>query len=377
MTRGRRPSAEHIAIVAELRDEWRQLALSTVPADRAAAERAANVLYRRAGIPQPPVMWFDSPPQAAVALAFLTSGANRRNQARQHLGSKTVDHLVALGERAATAGRLEGRVLRPRLGGAATTRRVRQWLTNSLAEWSSELRRIDMELARSLRLIAQRQLSCYLAARVQHWVFRGVSSVRAADVAVRLDFDTRARSVPGRQAHPQVELARNAGWSWIYEDLLVLSDRPEVLRLDERGVPHAAGGPALAWRDGWQAWAWHGVLVPREVIEAPETITVESIHAEPDVEVRRVALERFGVERYLYAADVTTVHRDGYGVLYSAPVPGDEPIVMVEVTNMTPEPDGTYKRYLLRVPPTMRTAHEAVAWSFGESPETYQPRTQT
>ncbi|MCL5459859.1 hypothetical protein M3M33_14580, partial [Loigolactobacillus coryniformis] len=32
-------------------------------------------------------------------------------------------------------------------------------------------------------------------------------------------------------------------------------------------------------------------------------------------------------------------------------VPGDEPIVYVDLLNSTPEPDGTVKRYMLRVDP--------------------------
>ena len=32
--------------------------------------------------------------------------------------------------------------------------------------------------------------------------------------------------------------------------------------------------------------------------------------------------------------------------------------------NSTPEPDGTRRTYFLRVPPQMRTAREAVAWTF-------------
>src|SRR5258708_19796990 len=37
---------------------------------------------------------------------------------------------------------------------------------------------------------------------------------------------------------------------------------------------------------------------------------------------------------------------------------------MIEVINRTPEPDSSFKHYWLRVPPTMRTAREAVAWTF-------------
>jgi hypothetical protein len=43
----------------------------------------------------------------------------------------------------------------------------------------------------------------------------------------------------------------------------------------------------------------------------------------------------------------------------------DETYVMLEVVNRSPEPDGSFKRYYLRVPPNMRTAHQAAAWTFG------------
>jgi hypothetical protein len=47
--------------------------------------------------------------------------------------------------------------------------------------------------------------------------------------------------------------------------------------------------------------------------------------------------------------------------------------VMIEVVNRTPEPDGSWKHYHLRVPPNMRTAHEAVAWTFEKTPAEYAP----
>jgi hypothetical protein len=42
-----------------------------------------------------------------------------------------------------------------------------------------------------------------------------------------------------------------------------------------------------------------------------------------------------------------------------------------------PEPDGTRATYLLRVPPTMRTAQQAVAWTYGMAAEDYHPAVQT
>lgn len=50
-------------------------------------------------------------------------------------------------------------------------------------------------------------------------------------------------------------------------------------------------------------------------------------------------------------------------------VPGDEPIVMVELVNSTPDPDGTRRKYLGRVPPSMRTCWEARNWRCYLPPE--------
>jgi hypothetical protein len=55
----------------------------------------------------------------------------------------------------------------------------------------------------------------------------------------------------------------------------------------------------------------------------------------------------------------------------------DEPIVLVHVTNATPEPDGSLKKYVLRVPPTMARARQAVAWTFGMREDRYRPTRET
>ncbi len=58
-------------------------------------------------------------------------------------------------------------------------------------------------------------------------------------------------------------------------------------------------------------------------------------------------------------------------------VPSGQPLVMVEVVNSTPEPDGRFKHYWLRVPPAVGTAREGVAWSFGMAAEKYAPQLET
>ncbi len=88
-------------------------------------------------------------------------------------------------------------------------------------------------------------------------------------------------------------------------------------------------------------------------------------------------LERLGYDRFILELGAVPVQADGFGALYR--IPGDfrEPFVLVHVTNSTPEPDGSRKRYFLRVPPNVKTAHEAVAWTFGMRAEEYRPSRET
>ena len=107
------------------------------------------------------------------------------------------------------------------------------------------------------------------------------------------------------------------------------------------------------------------------------TITDEEIDGEINLEVRRLMMERFGIARYLLESKADIINEDQYGTLYRKRMTGDEPLVMVRVKNSTPEPDGSFREYFLRVPPFMRTAKEAVAWTFNIEEEQYHPEQET
>ncbi|WP_376734572.1 DUF6745 domain-containing protein [Streptomyces broussonetiae] len=55
----------------------------------------------------------------------------------------------------------------------------------------------------------------------------------------------------------------------------------------------------------------------------------------------------------------------------------EEDIVLVLVENSTPEPDGSYRRYALRVPPDQTVPRDAIGWTFGLPPDTYAPDAMT
>jgi hypothetical protein len=113
------------------------------------------------------------------------------------------------------------------------------------------------------------------------------------------------------------------------------------------------------------------------VVEEPQRITIQDIEEESNAEIRRVKMDRFGQARYLIESGAKVIHSDDYGTLYRKEVPGDEPLVMVKVCNSTPEPDGSFKDYFLRVDPKCQRAKEAVAWTFGKGEQEYCPEVET
>lgn len=83
-------------------------------------------------------------------------------------------------------------------------------------------------------------------------------------------------------------------------------------------------------------------------------------------------IERYGVARLLKEANAQKMDQSREGVLYRLELPRDESLVVIELTCPT-----TGRRYLLRVPPNMETAREAIAWTFDLAPEAYNPIEQT
>lgn len=119
------------------------------------------------------------------------------------------------------------------------------------------------------------------------------------------------------------------------------------------------------------------IRVPAHVVKNPVSITVEEIEKEENLEVKRVMIDQFGAEKYLLVSGAEEINRSKRGILYRKEIKNDEPIVMVKVKNSTPEPDGSTKDYFLRVPPDIKTATEAVAWTFGLTVEEYEPLQET
>jgi len=74
---------------------------------------------------------------------------------------------------------------------------------------------------------------------------------------------------------------------------------------------------------------------------------------------------RLPPEEVIRRGRAVLVNHDDFGKLWRIDRGPVHTLLVVEVVNMTAEPDGSHRRHILRVPPNVRTAREAVAWTFG------------
>ncbi|MFF6958260.1 DUF6745 domain-containing protein [Streptomyces sp. NPDC008317] len=336
-------------------EQWRQAAVATGSADRAAAEAGVRLAYRRAGLAEPERVRWAGSPRAAVAM-LRAEAALQGTRGKGHSVRDEVRGRPWAAERAR---------LHAALGPAGWSER---WNATGARLWegtqalAGRIRAgVVEELARGRKEEPEIRLLLLDAVLGQH------------EAAWLCAFDTQE----GSPLDGLAAVARSAGWWWPYERVAIVCERPAELHRDEAGRLDRADGPALAFPDGFALHAWRGMPVPAEFLRELSTLTPERIRGEENAELRRVMLEHYGYDRYLTESGAVPVHRDETGILWRIALTGDEDVTMVEVVNSTPEPDGTSRTYWLRVPPGTSTAKEGVAWTFGLTADAYEPLRQT
>ncbi|GAA4228729.1 hypothetical protein FHR32_008093 [Streptosporangium album] len=326
---------------------WEEVAFRSGPADRPGAEAGVRLAYRIAGLAEPEkIIWVDSPAAGARAIALLGAGKPVRDAVRTGPWERArADVHASLGPTAwPLAWSLTGGRLWEPVG--ALVSRIRRGIAATEE---------SQEAAAALRAST---LDAVLGQQDAPWLSL---------------FDALGRP----EVEGLVQVARAAGWWWPFERVAIVCERPAELHRDELSRLHRADGPALLFPDGFAVHAWGGTPIPADFAASMAKLTPERIRAQENAELRRVMLEHFGYDRYLAESGATPRHRDETGVLWRIDLPEDEPVVMVEVVNSTAEPDGTFRKYWLRVPPATRTAREGVAWTFGLSEADYRPDRET
>lgn len=413
--------------VTAIRQEWQDIYASTTPADRYEAEFGIALAYDAAGLTPPrTVVWVPDPALGAVVAAVLANRGTRTSgkvwsEARQRarraasLGytnrafdqAHTATRFSAGG---AASARVEVATRSAALGLTFTSRSTKQpavrepfmlqsaariaqaQVEASMANWGQhefwshgrvDYRKRGVRLAMEAVGAPVKDLPQWLRYRTPQylqvkecldWALgqrEHLEELALLDALARLYGDVAYQAVDGVG-----QVARSAGWWWPFEDIAVVCERPAVRALDREGRLHAEDGPALAYRDGFAAYFWHGRLVPRWAVLEP---TVARIASEGNVEVRRCAIEAMGWARFTDEAELTLVDEapdpgnPGQWLSLHA-VPGrvwGTPAHVLVCTNGSVDLDGGRHTFGLLVPVTVDSALGAAAWGYGLSAEEY------
>jgi hypothetical protein len=118
---------------------------------------------------------------------------------------------------------------------------------------------------------------------------------------------------------------------------------------------------------------WRGVQISDRLAFESQSLSGQDIFNTENVELRRVLIERLGYETFLQQVGGIIRHQDrdagGERQLICVPFEDDEPLMLLKVTCPS-----TGHTHVLRVPPYMRSCHQAAAWIAGfDNPDDYHP----
>lgn len=411
----------------EVYREWLAVGHNCEPIDKRAAREIVAEFYKRLGKPAPAVLFFSSPMMWAQAHAILRGLEDKiPGDVRPHENFK--DQLRAqlrdqLGDQSSAQ-------FGDQFGDQFAYQLVAQLNTQLEAQlWAQVEAQLEAPLKFQISDHLIHQLEGHLRYQVSHQLWNQLWDELGAQLGDQLGEELRAQrrdqiwsqlsflsaqhvvalqafykfceEIGVRYGQEQSELldlwvreARTLHWWMPCERVALILERHTALHLDEHGRLHSESGMACEYSDGWGVYAWHGLLVPEWIVRQPEKITVPAIQQEINAEIRRVMLERFGLDRFLRESDATLIHRDtlkasfpqfvntGDQREFLGYVPGTETISLYELP--VKNADGrnarvvhivcpsTMRDYVLGVDASQTRAVAAVASTFGLSEKEYR-----
>lgn len=204
--------------------------------------------------------------------------------------------------------------------------------------------------------------SCVYGSHEAYWL--GFYDFFESECAV--DFEGKLRGL--------MAVARECGWIISYDEFAIVLNKPSVIKMDEQNRLHCENGPAIRYEDGFAVYSWHGVRVPSKWIENKSSLSARDALKQSNLELRRAACEILGWVHILKELKAKIINQDEdpmIGTLLEVSIPdiGKEKFLHVLC--------GTGREFALPVPPDMKTALEANAWTYGLKPIEYAPEIRT
>ena len=354
---------------------WIANAMSTqamTEEDRAACREAVVGLYAAAKLPPPKhIVFVPSPIVLAFAGGFAASIWHRNKGSAATSGATRAATWDAT--RAATRDATE----------AATE--AATWDATRAATWTKDLSRcyvIPTDMRALAKAIGVGDFGLRCAAETwRMWQYGNQWS--GYDAYLSFFQDVAKLGIDYSAYRHWRTLTERSGPRIVHPDFCMISDRPEVLTVDDQNRPHNETGPFCRWRDGSALYSWHGARVPARWIEDRQSIDPREVIAHENVEIRAAGAAMVGWAKMLDVLKVKVIDDSGspdVGQLIELTLPGlNEPGRFLKA--QCPR-NGVICEGVPRVSDIdglpIETALHAQAWRIGDPLSDYQhPPTRT
>ncbi len=163
------------------------------------------------------------------------------------------------------------------------------------------------------------------------------------------------------------QLLEHCGWFIPFEDVCIVcvkrssteGNRPSKFSLDSETRLHAEGEAAIQFADGYGLYYYRGVALPEKYGKVhPDRWQARWLLEEKNTELRRILIQAIGYNRI--CEELQAIQLDSWHEYDLIKIDADadvEPIVLLKM--ICPSTGYTH---VLRVPPNMESAREAITW---------------
>ncbi|MBP0016849.1 MAG: hypothetical protein J7647_04745 [Cyanobacteria bacterium SBLK] len=366
-------TSEQIAAIATYQEKWWQKAIATEPLDRDRAEQNIRAAYAAVNEPVPRVVFCDSPYQGFLSVDWSDPTSNVVSAIGQLEFAIDMDATRGVG------------LLDPYTYDGWKIRSVS--ITFGLA-WQ-QLRGMDIfnrlapkdksnaEECFAFELFEQ-DPSGFIYPTFLWWgaffdfAFSVLNLQASSDRKGWENYNIKATF----QALKDI-----GGWIFPRRKTCVVCDRPSRIALDEENRPHAIAKAAIEYADGFKIYAYHGVWMPEKYGKLPPSQwQPQWLLTEKNAECRRILLQEIGYDRICSELKPKILDRwREYALLEIENDPNFDPRDVDEYYDLAKhywgdgfdtEPiylltmtcPSTDRQHIMRVPPNLTTAREAIRW---------------
>ena len=363
-------TAEQKTRFAEFINKWTKIGLSTAPADRVKAEQGINQIYAIAGLKAPKIIWCTSPLANGLTRAVIKE-MRKKSKREDSVRASVWDSVWASvwdsvgASVGASVWASVGASVGDSVGDSV-------WASVRASVWDSVRASVGDSVWASVwdSVWASVGDSVWASVGASVWASVGASvwdSGYGQHDAPRLAFYDYLCDVCGltnqtTELHGHWLIAQSAGWYLPHKNICWVSERHNILRLNNSGRLHCGNSMALSYPDGWGIYALNGVMMKPEYVLTPaEKITPETVLAEKNVDIRRELIRKVGVQRML--SQGKEIDRYGtYKLIDMSPVLTGVRFAP-HLLMRNPSVDDTW--HLEGVGPECHTVQEAINWRAG------------